>query len=107
MVDLDCPHCNGTIELDDEAYGDFECPLCELEFEFGEPPIQSIQPNHFVQHAHHHQAKEGSSDSTMDILTGVGIGAAIFVLVAALLLVLMVIFVLMALSSLNGGIMGG
>ena len=43
----------------------------------------------------------------MDILTGVGIGAAIFVLVAALLLVLMVIFVLMALSSLNGGIMGG
>ena len=106
MVDLNCPHCDGTIELDDEAYGDFECPLCELEFEFGEPPIQSIQPNHFVQHAHPHQAKEGASDSTMDMLTGVGIGAAIFVLVAALLLVLMVIFVLMALSTLNGGIMG-
>jgi len=43
----------------------------------------------------------------MDILTGVGIGAAIFALVAALLLVLVVIFFLMALSSLNGGIMGG
>ena len=107
MVDLSCPHCDGTIELDDDAYGDFECPLCEREFEFGEPPIQSIPPNHFVQHAHPHQAKKGASDNSMDILTGVGIGAAIFVLVAALLLVLVVIFFLMFLSTLNGGIMGG
>tara|TARA_A200000159_G_C7117233_1_gene253235 strand:+ start:115 stop:516 length:402 start_codon:yes stop_codon:yes gene_type:complete len=106
MVKLNCPHCDGTIELDDDAYGDFECPLCEGEFEFGEPSVQSIQPNQSVQPVYPHQAKEGASDSTMDILTGVGIGAAIFVLVAALLLVLVVLFFLMVLSSFNGGIMG-
>lgn len=45
MVELECPHCEATIELEDGAYGDFECPLCEGVFEFGEPSVQSIQPN--------------------------------------------------------------
>ena len=107
MVELDCPHCEATIELDNDAYGDFECPLCDGEFEFGEPPIQSIQPSQSVQPAQPHQAKGSGFDSTMKILTGVSLGAAIFVVLAALVLVILVIIFLgVALSSMNGGIMG-
>ena len=26
MVEILCPHCEGEIELDDDASGEFECP---------------------------------------------------------------------------------
>jgi hypothetical protein len=43
----------------------------------------------------------------MKILTGVSLGAVIFVVLAALVLVILVIIFLgVALSSMNGGIMG-
>jgi len=35
MVDVICPHCEEELELGDGASGDFECPLCEGEFEWG------------------------------------------------------------------------
>ena len=106
MVELDCPHCEDTIELEDGAYGDFECPLCEGEFEFGEPPVQSIQPSQSVQTAQQHQAKGGGFDSTMKILTGVSLGATILVLLAVIVIVIMVILLLgLALSSLDGSFM--
>ncbi len=108
MVELECPHCEATIELEDGAYGDFECPLCEGEFEFGEPPVQSIQPSQSVQSVQPHQAKGSGFDSTMKILTGVSLGATIFVLLAVIVIVIMVILLLgLALSSLDGSIMGG
>ena len=37
MVEILCPHCEGEIELDDDASGEFECPLCNGEFEWNIP----------------------------------------------------------------------
>ena len=38
MVEILCPHCEGEIELDDDASGEFECPLCSGEFEWNISP---------------------------------------------------------------------
>ncbi len=38
MVEILCPHCEGEIELDDDASGEFECPLCGGEFEWNVTP---------------------------------------------------------------------
>ena len=32
MVEIECPHCDEDIELDDGEFGLFECPYCEEEF---------------------------------------------------------------------------
>ena len=34
MVEILCPHCEGKIELDDDASGEFKCPHCERGFEW-------------------------------------------------------------------------
>ena len=34
MVEIECPHCDEGIELDDDDFGLFECPHCEEEFEW-------------------------------------------------------------------------
>ena len=34
MVEVECPHCDEDIELDDDDFGLFECPYCEEEFEW-------------------------------------------------------------------------
>tara|TARA_B100001741_G_scaffold253314_1_gene215389 strand:+ start:290 stop:751 length:462 start_codon:yes stop_codon:yes gene_type:complete len=34
MVEIECPHCDEDIELDDDDFGLFECPYCEEEFEW-------------------------------------------------------------------------
>lgn len=40
MIDIQCPHCEQGIELDDNDSGLFECPFCEKEFEWNmEKPI--------------------------------------------------------------------
>jgi len=40
MVEIQCPHCEQGIELDDDDSGLFECPFCEREFEWNlESPI--------------------------------------------------------------------
>ena len=35
MVELHCPHCEEIISLDDDAMGEFVCPYCDAEFEWG------------------------------------------------------------------------
>ena len=34
MVEIECPHCDEGIELDDDDFGLFECPHCDEEFEW-------------------------------------------------------------------------
>jgi len=34
MVEILCPHCDEEIELEDDASGEFACPLCDGEFEW-------------------------------------------------------------------------
>ena len=43
MVVIECPHCSEDIEMDDDAYGLFECPICEGEYEWGEAPKPSTK----------------------------------------------------------------
>ena len=35
MFEIQCPHCSGDIELDEDASGLFDCPHCNKEFEYG------------------------------------------------------------------------
>jgi len=39
MVEILCPHCDEEIELPDDSYGEFECPLCTEVFEWKKPQI--------------------------------------------------------------------
>jgi len=32
MVEIECPHCDEGIELDDDVFGLFDCPHCDEEF---------------------------------------------------------------------------
>jgi hypothetical protein len=34
MVEIQCPHCEEDIELEDGVFGLFDCPHCNNEFEF-------------------------------------------------------------------------
>ena len=34
MVEIQCPHCDEVVELEDGVFGLFECSHCENEFEF-------------------------------------------------------------------------
>ena len=34
MVEIECPHCEEEITLDDDASGEFLCPLCDGTFEW-------------------------------------------------------------------------
>ena len=36
MVEIQCPHCDEDIELDDGASGLFDCPHCDEEFSWGD-----------------------------------------------------------------------
>ena len=42
MVEITCPHCSEDLELPDDAFGDFECPMCEEEFVWGQQPVELI-----------------------------------------------------------------
>ena len=42
MVEITCPHCSGDLELPDGAFGDFECPMCEGEFVWGQQPVEVV-----------------------------------------------------------------
>jgi hypothetical protein len=34
MVEIECPHCDEGIELEDDDFGLFDCPHCDEEFEW-------------------------------------------------------------------------
>ena len=57
MVDILCPHCEEEISLDDDASGEFECPFCEGEFEWGmeekkRPSSGTVQVNNLSTISH-------------------------------------------------------
>lgn len=40
MVEVECPHCETNVALDDDEFGVFICPHCDIEFEWGNPPSE-------------------------------------------------------------------
>ena len=43
MVEIVCPHCEEEIALDDDASGEFLCPLCDGTFEWNINPANDTQ----------------------------------------------------------------
>ena len=41
MAEIECPHCEEAVLLDDGVYGLFDCPNCNNEFKWG----RSYRPN--------------------------------------------------------------
>ena len=41
-MQIHCPHCDGIVELADNAYGLFECPHCEGEFEWKDNSLTEL-----------------------------------------------------------------
>jgi len=48
MVEIQCPHCDEGIELEDDVFGLFDCPFCEEEFEW-DSEIPSVYEDLFRQ----------------------------------------------------------
>ena len=42
MTIIQCPHCDGDVELADGAVGLFDCPHCNNEFEYGDEAPSNI-----------------------------------------------------------------
>ena len=42
MTIIQCPHCDGDVELPDGAVGLFDCPHCNNEFEYGDETPSNI-----------------------------------------------------------------
>jgi len=36
MVEIQCPHCDENVELEDDVFGLFDCPHCDEEFSWGD-----------------------------------------------------------------------
>ena len=47
MVEIICPHCEEEIALDDNASGEFVCPLCDGDFEWNIQSEAGLEPNWF------------------------------------------------------------
>ena len=43
MVEIVCPHCHEEIALNDDASGDFLCPLCDGTFEWNITPAKGME----------------------------------------------------------------
>lgn len=50
MVEIECPHCEKDIQLDDGVFGLFECPHCEEEFAWNQENISDYEssPGEFI-----------------------------------------------------------
>mgnify|MGYP000007967312 CR=1 FL=1 len=42
MVEIACPHCSEELELPNGTFGEFECPICQEEFVWGQQPVEVI-----------------------------------------------------------------
>ena len=51
MVEIQCPHCDKNIELEDGISGMFDCPYCQNEFTWGnEGKTKQISNQHINNH---------------------------------------------------------
>jgi len=89
MVKIECPHCEGIIELDDGAFGMFECPLCEGEFEFGDEPLPRYE---LQQQPIASNAEPRLLDTIIKVLASfsLGVGAVFMLLVVGLLIMIII-----------------
>ena len=117
MVANLCPHCEGEIELDTDASGEFECPLCNGEFEWNVEEDEKLRTTNEA-----HQKMVDSVTLTdnrivpshgfnkIHPVAKVAVGAAVgFNVVATIIVVIFVIFFvfLLLIYLLFGPVMNG
>ena len=93
MVEISCPHCSEDLELPDDAFGDFECPLCGEDFVWEEQPSLVV---------HNLPKEKGITKLILNIIalwTGVSLVVTIGFLVG---LILAFYFLLQVLGGMNG-----
>ena len=50
MAEIQCPHCEKNIELEDGLSGMFDCPYCHNEFIWGNEKQTKQISNHYINH---------------------------------------------------------
>lgn len=50
MAEIQCPHCDKNIELEDGLSGMFDCPYCHNEFIWGNEKQTKQISNHHINH---------------------------------------------------------
>ena len=50
MAEIQCPHCDKNIELEDGLSGIFDCPYCHNEFIWGNDKQTKQISNHHINH---------------------------------------------------------
>tara|TARA_B100001564_G_scaffold330223_1_gene315291 strand:+ start:77 stop:340 length:264 start_codon:yes stop_codon:yes gene_type:complete len=50
MAEIQCPHCDKNIELEDGLSGIFDCPYCHNEFIWGNEKQTKQISNHHINH---------------------------------------------------------
>ena len=118
MVEILCPHCEGEIEVNDDALGVFECPLCNDEFEWNVEEDQSLMT---AQEAHQkmvdsviqsnnpnglykmHPVTKVAEGAFLGVATVVNVILVVIVGIFVLFFVILVLTSLLSGGSTNGG----
>jgi hypothetical protein len=117
MVEILCPHCEGDIEVNDDASGVFECPLCNGEFEWNVEEDESLMT---AQEAHQkmvgsviqsnnphglykmHPVEKVAEGAFLGVATVVSGILVVIVGIVVIFFVILVLIFLLAGSSMNG-----
>jgi endogenous inhibitor of DNA gyrase (YacG/DUF329 family) len=86
MVEIQCPHCDENVELEDDVFGLFDCPHCDEEFIWKDD--EDVSNEHTI---------------NPPVISGVKIGIGIGGIVLFLSMIFFVWFLLYVRASLDGG----
>ena len=84
MIEIQCPHCDKNVELEDGVFGLFDCPHCDEEFAWGDD--EDVSNEH---------------TTNPSVINGVKIGIGIVGIVLLLSIIILLFVVGSALSGLG------
>ena len=87
MVEIQCPHCDEDIELEDDVFGLFDCPHCDEEFAWEDDDNDEDVSNEYT--------------TNPPVISGVKIGIGIVGIVLLLSIIILLFVVGSAMSALG------